>query len=95
MSYSPEPKPVQGQAQALAKMLLAHKVEQTREQEDWDAENYYRRALNGEMSLDEAVQQFRAKWYGGRPVSEAADEIMKTPRIIPAMDEQKRMLNWK
>jgi len=59
--------PVQEQARELAARAGAVKAEPGEEQRQADMEALFEAAMEGKMTMDEAVAQYRAKWHGGKP----------------------------
>jgi hypothetical protein len=62
-----------------------------KEQEDADLDRLLEKVYDGKLSMDEAVKQFRAKWYGGKPVP---DKLDPEP-APPSMRDEQRALGWK
>jgi hypothetical protein len=59
--------PVQEQGREIAARTGTVKADGRAEERRRDMETLFEAAQEGKMTMDEAVAQFRAKWYGGKP----------------------------
>jgi predicted metalloprotease len=87
--------PAREQSRQLSERNAAVRAEPNKEAEERDMMEYARRAMNGEMSWDEAVKEFRQKHYGGTApdIKNSRDPGALSPYLGPGgMGDQ---MNWK
>jgi hypothetical protein len=58
---------IQEQKRELGDRTTTIRAAPNEEMINLDMERFYQRAMDGEITMDEAVRQFREKWFGGTP----------------------------